>query len=223
MSVITISRETGSGGRTIAEQVASILGYRLIDKTIIGEVYSKYVSLEFGLNIGYVPDFWNEFAKRTDDRRERMVSALNDVIQAFAHHDNMVILGRSSFAVLKDYADVLNVRIQASLPVRIQRVMERRHISSAEQAKTLILQSDHMRAAFIDQFYGSRWDCSMCFNLVLDTGKMNEGFATNWIVHAVAAMPHHARPGEPTVHSIQVVPSLAPLIAEALDGRLLHT
>src|SRR5712692_3953016 len=180
MSVITISRETGSGGRHIAQQVAQALGYGLVDKNTIGRVYSSYAGGEFGIDIGYVPDFWTHFELPPDERRERMVNTLNHVILALAQQDNMVIVGRSSFAVLAEFADVLNVRIQAPLHIRIKRVMERRKIAGPDQAEALVRESDRVRTAFIEGFYGNRWNSSKSFDLVIDTGKISEELAVKW-------------------------------------------
>src|SRR5271166_5899190 len=105
MSIITISRETGSQGRYIAEMAAQTLGYHLVDKNTIGRVFSAYNEAEFG-TVGYVPDLWTHFDAQVGEERELMVDALNRVILALAHFGNMVILGRSSFAVLVGFSDV---------------------------------------------------------------------------------------------------------------------
>src|SRR5579864_7000818 len=100
MPFITISRETGSGGRYIAEKAAQALEYTLVDKHTIGRVYSKYASGEFGMDVGYVPDLWSHLESPESERRTLMVDILNQVILGLAHADHMVIIGRSSFAVL---------------------------------------------------------------------------------------------------------------------------
>ncbi len=218
MAVVTISRETGSGGRYIAEQVAQRLGYRLVDKTIIGRIYSRYAGAEFGIEVGYVPDFWTRFSP-TDERRARMVDTLNRVVLALAHQDNVVILGRSSFAILADYADVLHVRIQAPVQVRIKLLMERRKIASVAQAEALVRESDRVRAGFVEGFYGSRWDSVHSFNVVLDTSKISEQLAIDWLVQAVKALPAQPRFSPRTVSTIQVDPILASILTEELNAQ----
>src|SRR5262249_11746281 len=105
MAVMTISRETGSGGRYISGEDARALEYKLADKNTIGRIYARYGAGEFGLDVGYVPDLWTVFDTPIDDRRHFMVESLNRVILALAHQDNMVIIGRSGFAVLGKFAD----------------------------------------------------------------------------------------------------------------------
>jgi cytidylate kinase len=222
MTVMTISREIGSGGRYIAEKVAQTLEYRLVDKTTIGKVYSRYAGAEFGVEVGYVPDFWTRFDWPADERRERMVEALNRVVLALAHQDNMVILGRSGFAILAEFADVLHVRIQAPIQFRIKQVMERRKIASVAQAEALVRESDRVRAAFVEGFYGSRWDKTQAFNVVIDTSKVSEQLAVDWLVQAAKALPAQPRFGMRLVSTIQVDPILAAILAEELDSQVVR-
>ena len=217
MPVVTISRETGSGGRYIAEKVAHALKYDLADKNTIGRICGRYGRDEFGIDLGYMPDLWTRFDSPPDDQRVMMVDMLNDVIQALAHRDNIVIVGRSGFAVLAEFADVLNVRIQAPLSIRIKRVMERRRIPSLDQAEALVKQSDNVRAAFIEAFYGSPWDRSKPFDVVIDTSKISEELAIDWLVGAVSAWPLQPILGTHTVSTIWVDPILTTIVSEELS------
>jgi len=101
-----------------------------------------------------------------------MVDMLNRVILALAQHGNMVILGRCGFAVLHDYVDVLNVRIQAPLEVRIKNVMSMNHFSSMDQAETFMKESDQVRTSFIESFYGVKWDSATAFDIIIDSNKI---------------------------------------------------
>ncbi len=212
MPVMTISRETGSQGRYIAEQVAKKLGYHFADKNVIGRIFSKYGADEYGIETGYVPDFWTHFGEQAEQRREFMVRTLNEVILALAHLGNIVIVGRSSFAVLGAYADVLNVRIQAPRPLRIQRVMERRQIDAA-QAEAAIDESDRIRAAFINSFYKSAWDRAKCFDLVIDTGKVAPGMAIKWLVETLNGLQETRWNNLETTGTIHVDPILSSVVA----------
>ena len=50
--IITISREFGSGGRTIGKMVAEALGYKYYDKELV-----KQVSEESGFDPKYIPQY----------------------------------------------------------------------------------------------------------------------------------------------------------------------
>jgi cytidylate kinase len=134
-----------------------------------------------------------------------MVGILNQIILALAHADHMVIIGRSSFAVLAGYADVLNVRIQAPLPTRIQQVAQRPNTRNLAHAETLVIQSDKARASFIEGFYGSRWDITKSFDLVIDTGKISQNLAADWLIEAVRGLSKEPLVGAHSLDTIQVV------------------
>ena len=144
MAVITISRELGSDGDSIARQVASILGYHFVDKAFIGNVLSQYGLVEFDREYDALPTFWEKFNAQKEERREMMVDMLNRVVRAVAQHDNVIILGRSGFAILSGYSDVFNVRIQAPFPLRVKRVMVSKNIT-LYQAEDIIREGDRIR------------------------------------------------------------------------------
>jgi cytidylate kinase len=81
--------------------------------------------IEFDAEYYALPSF---LEKLTDehriDRRDTAVHMLNRAIRAAALHGNVVILGRSGFEVLAPFADILHVRLQAPLAVRVTRVMK---------------------------------------------------------------------------------------------------
>ena len=90
MAVITISRELGCDGDTIAQEVAKKLGYHLIDKEFVGAVISKYGLVEFDREYDHLPSFWEKFDTQKEERHEVLVKMLNRVIRAVAQHGNVV-------------------------------------------------------------------------------------------------------------------------------------
>jgi cytidylate kinase len=223
MSVITISREFGSGGSSIAEKVAQTLGYHFTDKDTIGRVLTQYGLPEFKTEYDAVPpSFWTRFDTQRMERREMMVSLLNQTILALAHHGDTVILGRCGFAVLRGYADVLNVRIQASLPLRIKRVMDRRNIADSGRAEAAVKEGDKIRAAFVETFYGARWDAAGAFDVVIDTDKVSADLAAAWLVEAAKALQGRRGPEAHTTRTIQADSTLAAAVADELKCDVVH-
>lgn len=216
MSVVTISREFGSGGRAIARQTAQTLGYHFVDKNVVGEVLIQYGFVEFKHEYDSVPGFWSSF----DSRWTEMVGMLDRVMRALAHHGDVVILGRGSFAVLGGFADVLNVRIKAPFSSRVKRVMEREKFDSLEQVETRVQEEDKIRTAFIERFYTVPWDTTRAFDFVFDTGKVQPELAVGWLVDTVNAMTEIKTGGEQTTRAIEVDPILAAVVAEVLSGQV---
>jgi cytidylate kinase len=224
MSVITISREFGSGGSVIAKKAAQALGYHLVTKDTIARVLNQYGLAEFKEEYDAAPPgFWARFDTEKMERREVMVSLLNQTFLALARHGNMVIVGRCGFAVLGGYTNVLNVRIQAPLPVRVKRVMEEQNLPDAGQAEAMVKEADRIRATFVEAHYGGRWDAAGAFNVVVDTDKVPADLATAWLVEATGALKERIQRGEGhTAGAIQADSTLLTAVSYELDCQTAH-
>lgn len=149
MSVITISRQYGSGGDEIVEYIRQITAYQLFDKQMLSRA-----AIEAGLSDQEVIDYAEENYKvknffsrlfgssqpiaqvrvwkegKTGERiseevqlTEEHVLALEIKAIQLAHRiGDMVIVGRGGQVILKDCPDVLHVRVEAPLEDRILRV-----------------------------------------------------------------------------------------------------
>jgi cytidylate kinase len=217
MTVITISREFGSRGTQIAKDVADNLGYHFADKETIAQMLSQYGYIRFGQEYDTLPGFLSRF----DTQRAEMVEMLNRVIFALAAHGNIVILGRGSFALLVGYANVLNVRTQAPLAVRIRRIMERQNISPIV-AETLVNENDVIRANFIESSYKVRWDNATLFDLVIDTSKVPAQSVVNWLIETNKNLMQRSADGLPTTDEIVVRSVLAKVVSDTLDCQATH-
>ncbi len=224
MTVITISREFASGGSGIAEKVAQTLGCHFVDKDTIGRVLSQYGLAEFKEEYEATPpNFWARFDTQRMERREMMVSLLNQTILALARHGNTVIVGRCGFAVLKDYVDVLNVRLQAPLPSRIRRFMERENIAESDKAEATVKEGDKIRSAFVETFYGARWDAADAFDVIIDTDKVPANMAAAWLADAARALERHSESLAPNTRSIEPDATLALAVSAELKCEVDHT
>lgn len=183
MSVITISREIGSEGTAIAQQLARTLDYRLIDKTMLESVLKQFGFVQFVQQYEGSASYWD----RMDESRTNMITTLNRVLKAAASLDNVILLGRGAFVVLAGYADVLHVRLQAPLATRVQRVMVRRNLTDRAKAEKIVKESDQARSLFIQSWYGARWDIASYYNLVIDTSIVSPDRAVDWIAAARAS------------------------------------
>lgn len=221
MSVITISREFGSEGDSIARMVAQNLGYHLVDKKVIGHILGQYGYVEFDKEYETLPGFWERFDAQRVKQREVMMKMLNRVIEAVAHHGDVVILGRSGFEVLGNYADVFHVRVQAPLAVRIGCIMEERNIPF-EQAEELVKENDKVRLAFVEEFCKIPWGAINAFDLVVNTGKITPEFAAEWISNVASDHTIHPETYRPTTDSIPVDHILSEAISETLGCYLSH-
>lgn len=213
MTVLTISRELGSEGTFIARQVAQQLGYHFVDKVVIEKVLDQYGFVQFEEAYESSAGFWSRY----DSLKLTMVNFLNQIILAFAHYNEVVIVGRGSFAVLAGLADVLNVRIKAPRLLRISRVMAQQGIAERDKAEALIKESDKVRAVFVESWYGVRWNTAKEFDLVLDTGKVPPDLAVTWLAETLRYMAQRQVGDQPSTRRIQVDPVLNEVITKVLE------
>ena len=164
--IITISREFGSGGRFIGEEVAKKLGIAYYDKNIINEIAEKS-----GLSPEYIQEnaelspkrglFAYAFAGRdiTGKSVEDMVyEAQRKVILDLAEKESCVIIGRNADYILKDRDDVLNVFIHGNMPEKIQRITRLYNVEEKEAVKMM---ADTDKTSATSKFSADRND-SFC-------------------------------------------------------------
>lgn len=221
MSVITISREFGSEGDTIAHEVAHTLGYHFVDRKLIGTILGQFGYVEFDKEYANLPTFWERFDAQRTKQRDVMVEMLNQVLRAVAQHGNVVLLGRSGFEVLGGFRDALHVRIQAPFAVRAQRVMSQRVISY-EKAEALVKHEDKVRLAFVEEFYRVPWSDMRAFDLVINTGKILPEQAIDMIIQAARTFATNLELEKPRLASITVDHILAETVSEVLQCQEVH-
>ena len=173
--IITISREFGSGGRFIGEEVAKKLGIAYYDKNIIGQIAEKS-----GLSPEYIQEnaelspkkglFAYAFSGRdiTGKSVEDMVYEVQrNIILELAEKEPCVIIGRNADYILKDRDDVLNVFIHGDMPEKIKRITGLYNVKEKEAVKTMA-ETDKRRRTnynfYTDQNWGKASNYTLCLN-----------------------------------------------------------
>ena len=173
--IITISREFGSGGRFIGEEIAKKLGIAYFDKKIINEIAEKS-----GLSPEYIQEnaelspkkglFAYAFAGRdiTGKSVEDMVyEAQRKVILDLAEKEPCVIIGRNADYILKDRDDVLNVFIHGNMPEKTQRIIRLYNVDEKKAVK-MMADTDKRRRTnynfYTDQNWGKASNYTLCLN-----------------------------------------------------------
>ena len=188
--VITISRELGSGGRTIGRKLAERLHVHYSDKELIEALRDRFKLTPSAIErlkgekrswladfIQFVApapnaeiDYYNK-GRFEDFRRETttndVYAAEKEILREIAAESSCVIAGRSGFFVLKDHPNKLSIFITASRANRISRVMRKQGLSEELAAET-IDRVDAERENYIQRYTGtSRYDVrnyDLCLN-----------------------------------------------------------
>ena len=178
--IITISREFGSGGRTIGRLVAEKLGYNFYDGEIIDEVvkssglareivekYDEYAthknSFLYSIAINAGGDNYNglSFANRVQ-------IAQSNVIKKIAEEGNCVIIGRGADYVLRDRDDCFNVFVYADTEFKAKRVIENYGETNVKVEERL-RDKDARRKVFYRSFAMREWGEYKNYDLMLDS------------------------------------------------------
>ena len=222
MAVVTISREFGSEGDRIAQKVAEGLGYHLADKSTIEKILLAYGMVDFDANYEKVPGFWGRFDLAVNQQRSDFLRLLNQSLATLARHGDAVLVGRGGFAVLAGFADVLNVRIQAPLALRISRVKELPSIGSFSLAEAAVKDNDRLQEKFIESTYGLRWDAADAFDLVIDTAKVPPDLAAEMIIQATKALEGAGMGGKRTTADLPEDKILVAAVDDVLNPVATH-
>ena len=204
--VITISRELGSGGRTIGRKLAQKLNMRYSDKELIRSLQDKFQLTTSGIEKlkGQKKNWFNDFiqlvapAPQADllidpdshfikEFRADLHEAEVEIIKAIAAEGPCVIAGRSAFFILQDTANKVDVFITASMEHRIERVMRKQGLTR-EQAIEVIGRVDKARDNYIQRYTGkSRYDARN-YHLCLDVDNLSEDDAVDIILDYINKM-----------------------------------
>ena len=218
MTVLTISREIGSGGPDIGRKVAEKTGYHYADKKTMLDVFKQYGFQPFDKVYESPSSFWDRF----DTMRRLTVQNLNDVIEALAGHGNIVIVGRGSFAVLGDLADVINVRVQAPFEARLKWFKESEGLQDEKEAERVLTQRSEVRVDFVEATYHVPWDAASNFDMVINTDKISLDQAADWLCDASKALEKADCSGRPTTRDLEVENFLISAVAGVLDCSRRH-
>jgi cytidylate kinase len=218
MAVITVSRQYGSCGDDIANRVSVILGYRYFDKNLLVEI-AEQVGLSRE-EIVHASAEYHRVAGRPDspsagtrphgegvsgaeslgdlqalDANER-VALVERCLRLGCKQDNIVIVGRGGQALFQGVPNVLHVRIEAPLEVRVRRVQEGEHLSESD-ARARIAERETAAANYLRRFYKIDWADPYLYHLWLNTGRWDVESAARIIATAAACLSLHRTGSSP--------------------------
>ena len=177
--IITISREFGSGGRTIGKALAERLGYQFYDKEIIDKIvektgYDKKIIEEQG---EYAPGkniFSYAFVGRTINGMsvsDYLWNVQREIILEIAKNEDCVIVGRCADYILRERKDVLNVYIHADKEFRAKRIVDL-YGESKDKPLRRIEDKDKKRAVNYKYYTDQVWGMSKNYHISLDSSEL---------------------------------------------------
>lgn len=175
--IITISREFGSGGRTVGKRTAEQLGIPCYDRELIQKIAGKS-----GFAEGYIKSLdetapggflTSAFSNRTfgQTNEDYLWNMQRKVILELAEQGPCVIVGRCADFILRDQADCLTVFIHADLAFRAQRIVQV-YGEREDSPEQRIRDKDKRRAAYHRFYTDMKWGYAKNDQISLDSGLL---------------------------------------------------
>ena len=196
--IVAISREFGSGGRTIGKEVAAQLGIPCYDSELIDKI-----SAESGFAREYIEKYGeyalsdtlyeNAVAGRGQDGQssaDKIWFAQKKVITDLAEAGPCVIVGRCADYILQDVADCLTVFVHASDAKRAERIVSV-YGQREESPVQRLHDKDRKRRAYYELYTGTQWGRADNYDLCLDSGKIGIDRCVSMIVNLYQATLKH--------------------------------
>jgi len=194
--IITISREFGSGGRTMGRKIAEKLGIPFYDKELVDQI---------AVESGFAPKFVEEHGEHSPSGSffsyafapQGVPGIMNglstadflwniqcNVILQLADQGPCVIVGRNADYILKDRPDALHVYVFADVPYRAERIV-RLYGESEKSPEQRLAEKDKRRRVNYQHYTGRTWGMAQNYDLCLDTGVLGEDYCAEIVVNAV--------------------------------------
>lgn len=176
--IITISREFGSGGRTIGRQVAEKLGIAYYDKELIEKIAEE---------TGFSREFIEQYGEHAPGKNAfsyaflgRMVNGMSmqdyiwteqrKLIRELADKEPCVIVGRCADYILRDRSDCLHVFIKSSTEKKAERIVKL-YGETSDQPEKRLAEKDKKRSVNYHYYTDREWGAVQNYHLALDSGE----------------------------------------------------
>ena len=181
--IITISREFGSGGRTVGHAVAEQLGIPFYDKELVDQI---------AMESGFAPKFIEEHGEHAPGKslfsyafaHQGIPGAMSglstadflwniqcSVILQLAEKGPCVIVGRNADYILKDRKDCLHAYIHADLPFRADRIVQL-YGESEKSPEARLQEKDKRRRVNYQHYTGRNWGQAQNYDICLNTSVL---------------------------------------------------
>jgi cytidylate kinase len=168
--ILTVSRQMGSLGKSVAEEVARQLNCRMVWREVINQAALRAGVPEVALatidDVGFLG---------LRPRQADMLAyhrAVRQVMVELAREGNVIIVGRAGQVILQDEPEAMHVRVIAPRAVRIGRTAREKSIP-AVKAAGLIERSDQSRRNYLRRFYHAEVDDPCLYDLILNTEHLD--------------------------------------------------
>ena len=199
--LITISREYGAGGSSLAKLVSDRLGWRVVDNQLVDEVAARagitpqevrdreergptFVERVARALTVATPEMLTPTSVELPEAAEARLVRITEQVVAEAAVDHAVLVGRAASAVIGRREGALHVKLVASVSHRVGVIAARLNIT-LEEAEKRIRDVDSHRSRYHRQYYNRDWADPRSYHLVLNTEWLGLPRSAGIVVAAV--------------------------------------
>ena len=179
--IINVGRQLGSGGHDIGRMLALDFQARYYDKEIMNLAaresgFSEKFFEQNDEKKGFFKGLFNVQTShfsggsmyKTNFSQESLFQFQSDAIRKAAKEASCVFVGRCADYVLRDFDNVVNIFVTASLDYRIEQIMNKQHLDH-DAARKFIEQKESSRAAYYNYYTGKKWGYAESYDLCIDS------------------------------------------------------
>ncbi|MGI6432245.1 MAG: AAA family ATPase [Sphaerochaetaceae bacterium] len=206
-TVISISRQFGSGGREIGRLVADSLEVPFYDNALIAMAAEKsgmskqvleHLDEKAASRFLYtvpssIPSFGHvSTTVNTMPLSDSLFLTQYEIIKQLGEQGPCVIVGRCSDYILKDHPSHISIFIHAPEDMRAKRIAEYEQIEIKE-ALGRIAKYDKERRKYHDYYAAGSWGDATFYDLTLDSSVLGVQYSADFIVKFVQEMEKHKK------------------------------
>jgi cytidylate kinase len=177
--IINVGRQLGSGGHDIARMLALDFNAKYYDKEILNLAaresgFSEKIFEQNDEKKGFIRGLFSmttphvSGAYESGFSQENLFKFQSDAIRKAAQEGSCVFVGRCADYVLRDFENVVNIFITASMHDRVEQILNKQKVTPPE-AKRIILQAEGKRASYYNYYTGKKWGHAESYDLCVNT------------------------------------------------------
>ena len=184
--IITIGRQSGSGGKEIGQKVAEKLGVKCYDKELLAlaakesglceELFQShdekptksflYSLVMDSYSFGYTSSGYMDMPIN-----HKIFLAQFEAIKALADREPCVIVGRCADYALEDYPNRVSIFVTGDDKAKIKRLAERNNVSEAK-AKEIMMKTDKERSSYYNYYSSKKWGDVRSYDLCVNSSVL---------------------------------------------------
>lgn len=177
--IITISRQFGSGGRTIGREVAERLGIPCYDHEVIEKVAEEsgfakeYIAEhgEYALRGNWLVNAFSSRSMKGHSTQDDLWLIQRKIILDLAERGSCVIVGRCADYILRGVENCLKVFICADMDKRADRIV-RLYGEREDSPKKRLMDKDKRRKMYYQFYTETEWGAAENYHICLDSGEL---------------------------------------------------